>query len=242
MAQIGYGYGSEYQLLRFLGHHRHLLEAEISRQISECGTFNWLDFGFADREIVISGDDEHKGMGFLWDNGLVEKDRYDALIKEYKSYQINKVQSWQNWDAIFVLNDVVYLVEAKAHVRELSSGKNIHGGESSGNILRFMQEQLPNLNVTDVWLKDYYQLGNRLATTALLNKHGIKCKTLCIFFCNGYLKQNIINKKMQIVDCKDATKEKFIKAIVKEHKELGIDQLDISNLLAPPVFIDANPK
>ena len=29
MAQIGYGYGSEFHLMRFLGHHRNLLENEI---------------------------------------------------------------------------------------------------------------------------------------------------------------------------------------------------------------------
>ena len=31
MAQIGYG--SEFQLMRFLGHHRNLLENEIKKQI-----------------------------------------------------------------------------------------------------------------------------------------------------------------------------------------------------------------
>ena len=33
MAQIGYGYGSEFQLLRFLGHHRNLLEEAIRKAI-----------------------------------------------------------------------------------------------------------------------------------------------------------------------------------------------------------------
>ena len=61
MAQIGYGYGSEYQLLRFLGHHRRELEQIISKQIGE-GTFEWEDFDYADPKTVISGDKELMGL------------------------------------------------------------------------------------------------------------------------------------------------------------------------------------
>lgn len=43
MAQIGYGYGSEFQLLRFLGHHRNLLEEAIRKVIGDSdGSFYWL--------------------------------------------------------------------------------------------------------------------------------------------------------------------------------------------------------
>lgn len=242
MAQIGYGYGSEFQLLRFLGHHRHLLEEEISKQISEKGIFNWLDFGFANRENSISGDEELKGLSFLQEKGIIDNSEFDKIKEEYSSYKINNYDNWQNWDAVFVLNDTIYLVEAKAHVGEISSGNTIHGGESSSKILRYMKDLLPTLNVTETWLMKYYQLGNRLATTSLLNKYGIKCKTLCIFFCNGYLKRVIEKNKIYKTVCKDATKEMFLKAIKKEKETLNIVDADISSLLAPPVFIEANPK
>lgn len=43
MAQIGYGYGSEFQLLRFLGHHRNVLEEAIRKVIGDSdGSFYWL--------------------------------------------------------------------------------------------------------------------------------------------------------------------------------------------------------
>lgn len=43
MAQIGYGYGSEIQLLRFLGHHRNVLEEAIRKVIGDSdGSFYWL--------------------------------------------------------------------------------------------------------------------------------------------------------------------------------------------------------
>ena len=64
MAQIGYGYGSEYQLLRFLGHHRRKLEEIIAEQIGR-GTFEWEDFEFANPKKVISEDKELTGLEFL---------------------------------------------------------------------------------------------------------------------------------------------------------------------------------
>jgi hypothetical protein len=41
MAQMGLGYGSEYQLLRFLGHHREELEGIILRSAYE---LKWLNY------------------------------------------------------------------------------------------------------------------------------------------------------------------------------------------------------
>ena len=37
------GYGSEYQLLRYLGHHRNYLNDEIRKVIGE-GPIMWLDY------------------------------------------------------------------------------------------------------------------------------------------------------------------------------------------------------
>ena len=54
MAQIGHGYGSEFQLLRFLGHHRHFLESTIYSTTGFLGQFDWIDFCFADRMKSIS--------------------------------------------------------------------------------------------------------------------------------------------------------------------------------------------
>lgn len=66
MAQIGYGYGSEFHLLRFLGHHRNELESVIVKAAkSKSKDFFWLDFDYADRNKVISGDAEMVGLSFL---------------------------------------------------------------------------------------------------------------------------------------------------------------------------------
>ncbi len=239
MAQIGYGYGSEYQLLRFLGHHRRKLEELISEQIGK-GSFEWEDFEFANPKNVISEDNEIKGLDFLQ---KLYPSQYNSIQKEYKQYIRKK--DWQNWDAIFTQNGTLFLVEAKAHVSELSSGKEEHGNSSKKLILDYFKTQLPDLPVCEVWLQEYYQLANRLATAALLNKHGIKTKVLYIYFVNGYRKR-VLEKKgraeilFETVNL-NASEEEFRTAIEKEMLTLGITHEDVSDLLAPPVFVNAEP-
>lgn len=231
MAQIGHGYGSEFQLLRFMGRHRKKLEEIISAAIGETGVYNWEDFGYSSPDDSIACDSELKGLSFLKDNP-----HYKNVFEDYKYYiPQNKWYSWQNWDAVFTLNGVIYLVEAKAHVDEMSDKKN-HGNAS---ILQYMKDMLPQLPVSEVWLQSYYQLANRLATTALLQKHGVKAKTLCIYFVNGYRKRIDEERKLKEVENKNTTVEEFKIAISKELSELGITEKMVSDLLTPPVFIDA---
>ena len=231
MAQIGYGYGSEFQLLRFMGRHRKKLEEIISNSIGETGVFDWKDFEYSSHYVNIACDSELKGLSFLKGHP-----RYKNVFEDYKHYiPQNKWYSWQNWDAVFTLNGVIYLVEAKAYVNEMSDKKN-HGNAS---ILQYMKEMLPHLPVSEIWLQSYYQMANRLATTALLQKHGIKAKTLCIYFVNGYRKRVEEERKLKEVENKNTSVEEFKKAINEELADLGITEKMVSDLLTPPVFIDA---
>ena len=233
MAQIGYGYGSEFQLLRFMGRHRKKLEEIIMKSIGEKGVFDWMDFEYGSPDVNIACDSEIKGLSFLKDNP-----NYQKVFEEYKNYiPKNKWYSWQNWDAVFTLNGVIYLVEAKAYVDEMSD-KNNHG---SASILQYMKDLLPQLPVSEVWLQSYNQLANRLATTALLQKYGVKAKTLYIYFINGYRKRIEIGRRIVEVEKgnKNTSFEEFQKAISREFFELGINDKMVSNLLSPPVFIDA---
>lgn len=240
MAQMGYGYGSEFQLMRFLGHHRTLLEKEINEQASIFGTFHWLDFDFAGNAFSISGDAENKGLSFIKKFDFVTDESYNRVIEKYNSYNIRNSANWQNWDAIFSIDETIYLVEAKAHVKEIS-GNKINGGESADKILYFMREQLEPISISEAWMGKYYQLANRLATTAFLNKHGIKAKTMYIYFINGYDRRAIIDRAIIPIENKDASKEDFKNAIKIEMETLGLSYDLVKDLLTPPVFIDANP-
>ena len=56
MGHLGYGYGSEFQLLRFMGRHRNFLDDEIKKQINIVGDIKWLDFEFTDLRNSLIGD------------------------------------------------------------------------------------------------------------------------------------------------------------------------------------------
>ena len=248
MAQIGYCYGSEYHLMRFLGRHRDLLEERIKKTINESGSIHWLDFEFDDPLSSLSGDKELKGLSFLEKLDIPE-DKVRSVISDYHDYSINKIDRWQNWDAIFTLNDTLYLVEAKAHTSELSSGDEEHGGKSKEEILRFFREQLEEnpkyqLPISRAWLKRYYQLANRLATAAFLTEHGIKTKALYIYFINGFDKRVVESEKIYRVYEDNARQEDYEKAIIREKQSLSINdkELSINKLLVAPIFIKADSK
>lgn len=227
MAQIGYGYGSEFQLMRFLGHHRNLLEKAIRKSIGiNDGSFQWFDFDFADREKIISGDSEMCGLSFL-KNNIPEISRVCDKVKDY-AWNFDR---WQYWDAVFLLNGVIYFVEAKAHKEEIKSGNKKHGGTHSQEILEFMKDQYDC--ATEEWLKDYYQFANRLSTVSLLNNSGISCKLVNIYFVDGYYdREHNINK--------DTSEDSFREEINKELKILGLDEKEKDKYVID-VFIDANP-
>ena len=239
MAQIGFGYGSEFQLLRFLGHHRLEFENIIAGVLGP-GVFKWEDFDYANPLTVISGDKELTGLSFL---ERLYPALYPAVKAAYEKYKIYHRDAWQNWDAVFTHNGTLYLVEAKAHISELSSGNEEHGDHSREEILRYFKEQLPELPVSRVWLQDYYQMANRLATAALLNNNGIKTKLLYIYFVNGYRKRVIEKegRKERIIETVNlnATEEQFRMAIQDEMNALGISHDSVASLLAPPVFVNA---
>lgn len=246
MAQIGYGYGSEFQLLRFLGRHRHKLDNAILSQLNEAGNIDWLDFNMGDRMHTITGDEEIKGLSFLYDKNVVNilgKSKVDDIMKKYRDYNINNIDNWQNWDSVFILNDTIYLVEAKANIKEFGDNK-IHGGQSQNGIIRFMKEQLPDIAISEkTWLGKYYQFANRLATTAFLVNNGVKAKFIYLLFGNGYAKRKVNKngKITKVIKTLDATESDFIDELNKEVETLGIDDApsEIKNIFSGYVYIDA---
>ena len=140
MAQIGYGYGSEFQLMRFLGHHRNLLEETIRKSIGiNDGNFYWFDFDFADREQMISGDSEMCGLSFL-KKKIPEISRVCDEVKEY-AWNFDR---WQYWDAVFLLKGVIYFVEAKANLEEAEQKCTAKSTDSIKTIINAFEETCGN--------------------------------------------------------------------------------------------------
>ena len=103
MAEMALGYGSEYELLRFLGHHREELDMLIQNATGQFGQVKWKDYPY--NKERKSGDGEQTGI---------------ECFKDLPSYP-NIEQAWKefwpqsglamNWDGIFT---IIKCVERKA--------------------------------------------------------------------------------------------------------------------------------
>lgn len=245
MAEIGYGYGSEWHLMRFMARHRKRLESAICEKLNdEESKFIWLDFNFAEKTVSsITGDVEIKGLSFLQSDEIkdfISDELYAKIKKEY----ISGWENTQSWDAIFLKGNTIFLVEAKAHIGELKSGNETHGGESHKEIKSFIGKQFSSLGISenDEWLKNYYQFANRLATTIFLKKYlnevNLDVKLLYIYFVNGYLKKIKESDKIYTTVNKNTDETKFNQAIKKEKEILGLKGVSLNDYLVE-VFIDA---
>ena len=245
MAQMGLGYGSEFQLLRFMGRHRHELERIIidalqeKQQTINDKNFDWLDFEYSDVNKVITGDRELCGLSFL--EKKIDKGLYDKITSALQKAG-SFISNWQHWDAVFVLDDCFYFVEAKAYPGELYS-TNDHGGSSKQEILNFMRENMQpyGIEVDENWLDSYYQFANRISMMAFLNQNGLNAKAIYIYFENGYNKRQFIGKEIKTVSDKGAGKMEFDEAIQKELSYLNIEKANLSELVVH-TYINATPK
>lgn len=180
MGRIALGYGSEWQLLRYLGRHRTRLTTEVS-ECTGVQDISWLDFGFtrsADRESGY-GDSEITGLNFL-------PHKHPAR-KHWLSYwpQTGNVQ---NWDAVGVGqsegNTEWLLVEAKASTEEIKSrcqAKLIGGRSLIEDRLAETKAEM-GVDVARNWMEPYYQYANRLATLRFLLKHNVRARLVFIYF------------------------------------------------------------
>lgn len=245
MAQMGLGYGSEFQLLRFMGRHRHELERIIidalqeKQQTINDKNFDWLDFEYSDVNKVITGDRELCGLSFL--EKKIDKGLYDKITSALQKAG-SFISNWQHWDAVFVLDNCFYFVEAKAYIGELSS-TNDHGGSSKKEILNFMRENMQpyGIEVDKNWLNLYYQFANRISMMAFLNRNGLNAKAIYIYFENGYNKRWVIGKRIKPVSDKGAGKMQFDEAIQKELSYLNIEKANLSELVVH-IYINTTPK
>ncbi|MDD2228100.1 MAG: hypothetical protein PHY48_01665 [Candidatus Cloacimonetes bacterium] len=189
MGNIGYGYGSECHLLRWMGRHRNAFNAAVISALGvtdENHCINWLDFKFnCNKEAWY--DSELIRLEFIKDNDVRDEWLWPDTGKQ------------QNWDAIGYIetnnqphratNKDVILVEAKAHLGESES--SCKAGENSSKVISGIFESTASeLRIAkydtfkDSWFNKYYQYANRLATYSYLKSKGYHPHLLLVYFIN----------------------------------------------------------
>ena len=189
MSKIGYGYGSEWHLLRYLGYHRDRLDSEVIRQaVPNAASIEWLDFVWSGKSTKLRWDMEWQGIGFL-------------AARKHNSPQITSAwaQFWPQtgtppcWDAIGLARingDYEWLlVEAKAHTAELEGNGCCAGVSSRRTIINAFHATQAAIGITptspqllDAWLGAYYQYANRLAVLNFLHTQHISAHLINIYF------------------------------------------------------------
>lgn len=223
MAEMAIGYGSEFQLLRFLGHHRIYLNRVISSELKTKENIFWLDYPIDVKRHSLDGE--------LKDIQCFKNERnFEKIIENWKNYWPQGGNS-QNWDGIFKIDESWYFVEAKAHRSEVESSCGATSEKSKDIIKKTFEETIQVFNsskTAEYWVsKDCksYQLANRLAFVNFCRKNNIDARLLYINFLNGFDKPGT-NGQENI-----KTKEEWEKIWEVEYSDLGIQKENLREIL-----------
>ena len=178
MAEMKIGYGSEYQLLRYLGHHRNYLNKEICKVIGK-GEIEWLDYpNDLHRD---SRDGELKGI-----DCFRCLPNYEYISEQWKVFWPQSGNA-HNWDGIFIKDGIWYFVEAKANLEEANQKCMAESSNSIDKITKAFKATCASESLAKKWqLSDCYQLANRLAFVHFCETVAVEAKLLYISFINGY--------------------------------------------------------
>ena len=176
---IGYGYGSEWHLLRWMGRHRQEFDRRVLAAIGLGeAQLDWLDCGWNRR--AVWPDAEIAGLDFL--------PAHDAVRARWTNLW-PQTGNLPNWDAVGQVskNDVPadwLLVEAKAHIGELKSDCKAKPNGGRPQISTFLDQAKQALGVpgSQDWLQGHYQSANRIANLHFLQQNGVSARLLFVYF------------------------------------------------------------
>jgi hypothetical protein len=181
MVKAGFGYGSDYHLLRYLGYHRDHLNEQILSCIDGSRAVLWMDQPFAQTKPNITR--QWLGLQFL--------PQKPDLQQAWKQFWPAR-NGIHNWDAVAWIwaehGCELLLVEAKAHTGELKSSCKASTQQSRQLITSSLDSVKAALGVAldRNWQKGYYQYCNRIAALHFLMEHGIPAHLLFIYFYGDY--------------------------------------------------------
>jgi len=219
---MGYGYGSEFHLLRWMGRHRDKFDKSVCKALGVSG-IRWFDFEFSKSDDIP--DRELRGLDFI-----------DQNSPHYKEVQSDYRNSWpqrgnqMNWDAVGMAGDMYVLCEAKAHTGEIERGHYLDNTTKSAKqrakAFNYAKQEIGVQENRD-WLHSYYQMANRLYILALLKKYNIRAMLLNIYFCGD---------KFRNKECPD-NRNGWYKTINAEYEALGIKNNSFINERVRHIFL-----
>lgn len=195
MSRIGFGYGSEWHLMRYLAYHNRDLSDRIEALIPNSRMVNWLNWGFTQSPDAINKepprflDAELKGLEFL------PKHERQGLASAWRSFW-PQTGTPPTWDAVGLIEcDGIQhwlLVEAKSHLAELrstcaASGRSLALIEDT---FRRTQQDLALMVNPTAWLTPFYQYCNRLTVTHFLHTHDVPIKLVFLYFTGDLFPRN----------------------------------------------------
>ena len=211
MASFGNGYGSECHLLRYLGRHRVVLDEAVCAATGATAV-RWLDFPFSRSWTGGKNwpDSEWLGLDFLPADSAVVGDwrarwPHGSGIMNWDA--VGEVEVNGAWDWL--------LVEAKGHLREITSSCTAKSPDSINRIGRTLDETKATLGAPPDadWLNGYYQYANRLAVLHHLDRHGIGAQLLFLYFCGDIRRDSFV--------C-PADEAEWHPALVAQYAHLGL--------------------
>jgi hypothetical protein len=229
MSTIGFGYGSEWQMLRFLGRHRRFWNETVAGLLTEDGVggitcIEWLDFPFSAK--TPTHDQELKGMDFLDKKGWVTWKQ--SYWPDPAAPLVNR-DGIHTWDAVGRLYSPAnpdgewLLAEAKAHESELFESPACGaGGSSLVTITAALKQTFLAMGCAeadwerrrDAWLTvGNYQIANRLAALHFL-RHVVHQPARLLFV---YL----LNDRFEGRQC-PATAQPWNRHLVRMYDSMGI--------------------
>lgn len=231
MGKIGYGYGSEWHLLRYLGYHRAYLSQKVAEVLGGQDV-EWLDFDFSPENAPLRDDREFVGLEFIQDPQVQER---------WKSFW-PQTGNAQNWDAVgqVYFGDTLewLLVEAKGHLGELES-KCGATSRVSQQIIHSALEKTSKAfgnrrRPIENWLAPYYQYANRLAVLYFLMKECMPPVETRLLFIYSY------GENREGCECPQNEQE-WWPAIQKMTEWLGIDRDSELMQRVHYLFLPVNP-
>lgn len=232
MGTIGYGYGSEWHLLRYLGYHR----TELSRfvlDLTHGDALEWLDVPFATTNERLHDEQEWLRLDFL----------HTGAVQQQWSQFWPATGKQHHWDAVGKLHiagqQEWLLVEAKAHVGELISTCGAQSPTSRARIRAAFEATRNTCNATAIpverWFTPYYQYCNRLVALHFLLyecRPAIPARLLHIYFCG---------EAIQGREC-PANADGWKKPLQDLYQTIGVDQHTNLMKRVHHLFLSVNPN